>query len=84
MTKRRLSTVLLGVGYVAATASGVRIVGAIRERRAREFVAFEAGTACVVAGLLLRRRRVSAALNAATLIGTAMAWRRQGRQTSPS
>ncbi|HUQ64183.1 MAG TPA: hypothetical protein VM121_10550 [Acidimicrobiales bacterium] len=79
MNKRRLSTGLLAVGYAAATASGVHIVAAIRERQAREFVFFEAGTACVVAGLLLRRRRISAALNAATLVGTAMAWRRQGR-----
>lgn len=76
---RRLSTALLVAGYASASAGGLRIVGAIRERRVREFVAFEAGTACVVAGLLLRRRRFSAALNGATLVGTAIAWRRHRR-----
>jgi uncharacterized membrane protein HdeD (DUF308 family) len=81
--RRTLSTVLLTVGYATATAGGVRIVGAIRDRRAGEFIAFEAGTACVVAGLLLRRRRISATLNAATLVGAALAWRHRGRVDQP-
>lgn len=81
--RRRVSGVLLAVGYATATAGGARIVPAIRERRVGEFVAFEAGTACVVVGLLLRRRRIAAAMNAATLAGTAMAWVRQGRQGPP-
>ncbi|MDQ6909557.1 MAG: hypothetical protein M3Z84_02035 [Actinomycetota bacterium] len=79
VNRRRLSTALLVVGYATATAGGVRIFAAIRQRRVREFVAFEAGTACVVAGLALRRRRVSAAINGATLVGAAVAWRRQAR-----
>lgn len=78
--RRRLSTFLLAIGYASATATGIRIVPAIRDRNVADFALFEAGTACVVAGLLLRRRRVSAALNAATLVGTAMAWRRQERR----
>jgi len=81
--RRRLSSVLLAVGYTTATAAGARIVPAIHDRNVREFAVFEAGTACVVFGLLLRRRRIAAVLNAATLVGTAIAWRRQGRQEPP-
>lgn len=79
-SRRRLSNLLLVAGYTTATVAGTRIVPAIRERRVRQFAAFEIGTACVVAGLLLRRRRISALLNAATLAGTAVAWQRSGRR----
>jgi hypothetical protein len=45
-----------------------------REEDRARFLALEAGTACVVVGLVLRRRLIPAALNAAALVAFAGVW----------
>lgn len=69
------SNVLLLVGYALAVGSSFKLRRAFRKRRLPAFLVFEAGTAAVVAGLVLRRRWGSAALNAVVLVGLALAWR---------
>lgn len=82
--RRRLSTLLLVAGYSTATLAGRRIVPAIKERDFSTFAKFEAGTACVVAGLLLRGRRIPALLNIGALLTAALAWRRASTGTDSS
>lgn len=72
--RRRASNVLLAVGYPVAAVAGAKLVPMYTQRRIRRFVAFEAGTAAVVAGLALRRRRIPALLNAGALVTSSAAW----------
>ncbi len=71
---KRASNVLLAVGYPLAGWALARLVPMYRNEDRTRFLALEAGTACVVAGLLLRRRFVPAALNAAAMAGFAGVW----------
>ncbi len=71
---RRASNVLLAVGYPLAGWAAIRLVPMYREEDRARFLALEAGTACVVVGLLLRRRLIPAALNAGALAAFAVAW----------
>ena len=77
--RRRASNVLLLVGYPLATGTALKLVPMFAERRRRRFVLFQSGTAAVVAGLVLRRRPVSAGLNAAALVGSTAVWFAVGR-----
>ncbi len=81
MTDRRraVSNALLLVGYPVAAVAGVKLIPVLRERRTGRFLAFEAGTAAVTAGLVLRRRWLPAAANGAALVGLAVAWVAVGR-----
>jgi hypothetical protein len=72
--RRRASNALLLVGYPLATGAAVKLVPMFAERRTRRFLAFQAGTAAVVGGLVLRRRPVPAGLNAAALAGSTALW----------
>jgi hypothetical protein len=77
---RRASNLLLVVGYALAAGAGVKLVPAWRERRGNRILVFEAGTACVTAGLSLRRKWILAAANGLTLAGVAAAWVVTGRR----
>jgi hypothetical protein len=77
---RAASNALLVVGYVTAAGAAVRLIPAWRERRLRRFLAFEAGTACVTAGLALRRRWFPVAANGVSLVVVAVAWIVSGRR----
>jgi hypothetical protein len=72
--------VLLVVGYALAVGAGAKLLPAWRERRSGRIATFEAGTACVTAGLVLRRKWLPAALNGATLVAVALAWVATGRR----
>jgi hypothetical protein len=72
--RRRASNVLLLVGYPLAGWAAARLVPMYRDEDRARFLALEAGTACVTAGLAIRRRRVPAALNAAALAAFAGVW----------
>ena len=72
--RRRVSNVLLAVGYPVAGWASARLVPMYRDEDRTRFLALEAGTACVVVGLVLRRRLVPAALNAAALVAFAGVW----------
>ena len=72
--RRRVSNVLLAVGYPLAGWAAARLVPMYRDEDRARFVALEAGTACVTAGLVVRRRFVPAALNAAALAAFAGVW----------
>lgn len=76
---RRASTALLVVGYPAAILGGTHLLRTMRERETKKFLAMEAGIACVTAGLILRRRWLSAAANGLTLVGLGGAWVASGR-----
>ncbi len=71
---KRASNVLLAVGYPVAGWAAARLVPMYRDEDRTRFLALEAGTACVVAGLALRRRWIPAALNAAALAAFAGVW----------
>jgi hypothetical protein len=77
--RRRASNALLLVGYPLATGAALKLVPMFAERRRRRFLLFQAGTASVVAGLVLRRRPVSAGLNAAAMAGSTALWWAVGR-----
>lgn len=77
--KRPVSLILLLTGYPVAAAVLVRARAVLRERRTRWFVALEAATSAVAAGLALRGRRVPAALNAGAVVGFAVVWWWAGR-----
>ncbi len=72
--RRRASNVLLAVGYPVAGWASAKLVPMYRDEDKARFLALEAGTACVTAGLLLRRRFIPAALNAAALGAFAGVW----------
>lgn len=72
--RRKASNVLLAVGYPVAGWAAVKLVPMYRNEDRTRFLALEAGTACVVVGLFLRRRYIPAALNAAALATFAVAW----------
>ncbi len=72
--RRRLSNVLLLVGYPLAGWAAARLVPMYRDEDRTRFVAFQSGTACVSVGLLVRRRRLPALLNAAALVASAGVW----------
>ncbi len=72
--RQKASNVLLAVGYPLAAWASIRLVPMYREEDRTRFLALEAGTACVVAGLLLRRRLIPAALNAGAFVAFAGAW----------
>lgn len=74
------SNVLLVGGYSAATWGGLKLIPALRGREPRRLLAFQAGTACVTAGLVLRKRWISAGLNASALAGTGLLWALLGRR----
>lgn len=74
-----MSTALLVVGYPVAAWGGAGLWPAWRDRELRRFLAFEAGTACVTAGLVLKRKRIPAFLNGATLVGVGVLWGATGR-----
>ncbi len=57
-----------------AAGAAVRLVPAWRERRWRRIAVFEAGTACVTAGLALRRRWFLVSANGITLVAVAVSW----------
>jgi hypothetical protein len=78
--QRAASTALLLVGYPVAVGAGAKLLPVLRERRTGRFLALEAGTACVTAGLILRRRWLPAAANGAALVGLALAWIAVGRE----
>jgi hypothetical protein len=71
--RRRMSDALLALGYTLAWGAGAKLVPMYRQRRRSRFLVLEAGTACVVAGLVVRRRPLPAAVNAAALVGFAVA-----------
>jgi hypothetical protein len=71
---RAASTALLVVGYALAAGAGAKIVPAWRERRGGRVAAFETGTACVTAGLALRRKWFLVAANAITFVAVGLAW----------
>ncbi len=77
--RRRASNALLLVGYPVATGAAVKLVPMFAERRRQRFLLFQAGTAAVVAGLVLRRRPISAGLNAAAMAGSTALWWAVGR-----
>ena len=79
-SRRRASNALLLLGYSLATGAGLKLVPTFTERRTRRFLVFQAGTGSVVAGLLLRRRRIPAALNVAALAGSTVLWWATGRR----
>lgn len=72
--RRQASTALLVTGYGMAGWAGLRFVPMWRQRRVARFVAFEAGTGLVVAGLALRGRPLEATANAVTATGLAVLW----------
>jgi hypothetical protein len=72
--RRRLSNLLLAVGYPVAGWAAAKLVPMYRDEDRTRFLALEAGTACVTAGLVLRRRPIPAALNAAALAAFAGVW----------
>ncbi len=72
--RRRVSNALLLVGYPLAGWAGARLVPMYRDEDRTRFLAFQSGTACVTAGLLVRRRRIPALLNAAALVASAGVW----------
>ena len=72
--RRTASNVLLAVGYPVAGWAAAKLVPMYREEDRARFLALEAGTACVVVGLVLRRRLIPAALNAAALVAFAGVW----------
>ncbi len=78
--ERRVSNALLLVGYPVATGAALKAVPMFAERRTRRFLAFQAGTGAVVAGLVVRRRLVSAGLNAAAMAGATALWWAVGRR----
>ncbi|MDQ4096808.1 MAG: hypothetical protein M3144_02915 [Actinomycetota bacterium] len=75
-----MSNALLLIGYATVAGAAVKLPPAWRERRLRPFLAFEAGTACVTAGLALRRRWFAGAFNGVALLGAAVAWMVSGRR----
>ena len=74
MTKSTASNLLLVSGYGLAVGAALRFVPMWRQKRLSRFLVFEAGTAAVVAGLTLRGRDKEAGVNAAVLVGLAVAW----------
>lgn len=72
--RRRASTALLAVGYVVAAGAGAKLWPVWQQRQLRRFLAFEAGTVLVTAGLLLRGKRLPAAANGATAAALGLAW----------
>jgi hypothetical protein len=74
------SNILLIVGYATAAAAAAKLGPAWRERRLAPFLAFEAGTACVTAGLALRRKWLPAMFNGVTFLAAAAAWTARGRR----
>lgn len=72
--RRRASTALLAAGYVVAAGAGAKLWPVWRQRRVGRFLAFEAGTALVTTGLLLRGRLLPAAANGATALALGVAW----------
>ena len=74
MRRRQVANGLLVLGYTMAAGAGLRFVPMWRQRRARRFLVFETGTGLVVAGLVLRRRSLEAAANAATATALGLAW----------
>jgi hypothetical protein len=81
--RRRASNVLLAVGYPTAVLAGAKLVPMFTERQTGRFLVFQAGTAAVVAGLALRRRRIPVLLNAGALAATSTAWWALGRGGRP-
>jgi hypothetical protein len=82
--RRRLSNVLLAVGYPLAGWAAMRLVPMYRDEDKARFLALEAGTACVTAGLVIRRRLIPAALNASALVAFAGVWLTYRRPPAPS
>ncbi len=80
---RRASNVLLAVGYPLAAWAAIRLVPMYRNEDRARFLALETGTACVVAGLLLRRRLIPAALNAGAFVAFAVVWLVYRRPPAP-
>ncbi len=65
---------LLAAGYALAVGAGAKLWPVWRDRRVRRFLVFEAGTALVTTGLLLRGRTLPAAANGATALALGAAW----------
>ena len=74
MTAHRTSNALLVSGYALAIWAALRFVPMWRQRRIGRFLAFEAGTAAVATGLVLRGRHRDAGINATVFVGLALAW----------
>ena len=72
--RRQVANGLLAAGYGVAAWAGLRFVPMWRGRQVRRFVAFEAGTGLVVAGLALRGRPVEAVANGATAAALGLVW----------
>jgi len=68
------SNALLAVGYPVAVAAGARLVPALRQRRHRRLATLEGAMGAIVAGHALAGRWPAVAVNAATLVGFALAW----------
>lgn len=77
--RRAASTALLVAGYPLSIAGGTHLLRTMRERRSGKFHTMQAGIAAVTAGLVLRRRWLSAAANGVTLVGLEAAWAVSGR-----
>ena len=74
---------LLFLGYPLAVGVLTRLRPVLVERRLWWFAALEAATAGITAGWLLQGRSLPAALNAAALVGFAIAWLITGRRAGP-
>ena len=72
--RRKVSNVLLAVGYPVAGWAAARLLPMYRDEDGTRFVALESGTACVTVGHALARRRLAATLNAAALVAFAGVW----------
>ena len=81
--RRRLSNVLLLVCYPLAGWAAARLVPMYRDEDRARFLAFQVGTACVTAGLAVRRRRIPALLNAGALLASAGVWLTYRRPPPP-
>jgi hypothetical protein len=76
------SRLLLLAGYPVASWGSARLRRAWRSGDNQPIVAFEAGTAAVTLGLLVRGKRFLAFINGATAAAVGVAWlsrRRRGR-----
>lgn len=82
-----MALALLVAGYLLAVPFTLYVPGFLRLWRRREpwvFAAAQVGAALITAGFVLRRDPVGAAVNAAWLVGLAVAYVREGRTRSPT
>jgi len=78
-----MANVLLVIGYPLALGVLARLRPVLAQRRVSWFVALQAATASITAGWSLHGRPLPAALNAAALVGFAIAWLITGQRAGP-